>query len=510
MVNLINREEELKIINNAITALTSDDQLVETPIVNFFGFSGIGKSRLLDEIVLLCEQKQIKWIRMQASDDLPIFSTRVFEHIQHTFSDARPPQSINDSVDIIRSFLEDYANLVLIIDTIDSNDEQQKGFLEIFLNELINYNNTFTILSSLREISFPQQRQITRKLSFHPLELLSKEKSKEYLRALSPSLTEEQLERIFSWTQGHPLAMNELMRAREEEGCDLDAESTYPDLIQRIFDALITKKLPAGVESERDWFQIMLRLFAVPRRFNLILMRQLIESFEAEQRLTNNVEYIKLPRKISRATGVLQWNRERGGFTLEEPVRTLLILQLKMQFAERYHEINRFLADLNWQYASETENVEDCVQYEKEYAYHRLVDAEPVDKATVAAEVRQKLLSIAEKDYSQVIRFQQDLLLDDELQEALGSEFPPFLQQLYQDIAGYFYRVYQEAADPEQRGNAFDSLFSYLARIDDPAIRHAMTQDYLHRLSNERDADWVRERYERLEASFLVPDAEEY
>jgi len=499
MVPLINREKERKLITDAITALTSDDQLVETPIVNFFGLPGIGKSRLLDEIISIYDPQEVRWLKLDASEDIPIFSAGVLRRIERYCPGAEPPVSLQASLSLLETLLK-HSSLVLLVDNIESTDERQVSLLENILEKLILYNNIFIVLASQGELSFHRQRKIQRKLTPSALSLLDRTFSQQYVLTHLPALSEPQQARFFTWTQGHPLAMEELLQAISEHN-NLTDDRVQPQVLQRLLDALVIRHLRERVPQEQEWFETMLHLLAVPRRFNVIFIRLLVERFAPESyRLSSSVEYVKLPQKIGQVTGVLQWKRELAGFTLEEPVRTLLLFQLKLQFAERYHALNLFLAELNWQYACETGHMGDRVQYEKEFVYHRLANAERDGRVGVATAALQQIFTLAAGDQKQLIDFQQEFLTDRGLQEEPGEDFAPLRQHLYEQIAALLYHSYQTAG-PQAQGQAFDELVGYLRMIQerDRVVREALLVEYLDRIGTERKSRWLLERYRRLE-----------
>ncbi|HEY1353680.1 MAG TPA: hypothetical protein VGF67_29070 [Ktedonobacteraceae bacterium] len=502
MVPLINREKELNLIRDAITALTSDDRLVETPIVNIFGLPGIGKSRLLDEIVSM--YNPVQWHNLEASEDVSVCAATPTLQIVRYLPGAKPPppQTLLVSLKALLST----ASLILLVDNIESTDEQQLYFLEILLQELIAYNNIFILLVSQSELAFPapEQRKIRRKLTPQSLTLLDKAASTHYFLAGLPSLTEEQQERLFTWTQGHPLAMEEIIYAFSERNgrYDLADEHIHPQLLQGLLDVLITRRVHLRAPERQKWFEDMLRLLAVPRRFNVIVIRLLVERFApADYRLASSVEYVKLPREIGQVTGVLQWKRELAGFTLEEPVRTLLLFQLRMQSAAEYRALNGFLADHNWQYASETEHMEDRVQYEKEFVYHRLAQAESDERGAAVTEALQRIFTLAAGEPTQLLYFQKELFADRGLRDALGADFAAVRQQLYRGIADVLYQAYR-GAGPDARGQAFDVLFKYLREKipeSDRGWRGDLLTDYLEKIGAERNSGWLMERYTGLE-----------
>lgn len=499
MVPLINREKERKLITDAITALTSDDQLVETPIVNFFGLPGIGKSRLLDEIINIYDPQEVHWLKLDASEDIPVFSAPVLQRIERYCPGIQPPGSLQASLSLLETLLR-VSSLVLLVDNIESTDERQVSLLEHILETLVLYNNIFIVLASQGELSFHRQRKIQRKLTPYALSLLDRAFSQQYVLAHLPALSEPQQARFFTWTQGHPLAMEELLQALSEQS-NLADDHVDPQVLQRLLDALVVRHLRERVPQEQEWFETMLRLLAVPRRFNVIFIRLLVERFAPESyRLSSSVEYVKLPQKIGQVTGVLQWKRELAGFALEEPIRTLLLFQLKLQFAERYHALNLFLAELNWQYARETGHMGDRVQYEKEFVYHQLANAERGERVAAATAALQQVVTLAAGDPGQLIDFQEEFLADCGLQGEAGEDFAPLRRQLYEQIAALLYHALQTAG-PQSQGQAFDELVGYLRTIQerDGGVREALIGEYLSRIGTERNSRWLLERYRRLE-----------
>jgi hypothetical protein len=501
MVPLINREKELNLIKDAIAALTSDDRLVETPIVNVFGLPGIGKSRLLDEIVALYDP--VHWHKLEASEEVSVCAAAPALQIVRYLPGAKslPAQTLLAPLKNILAT----ASLILLVDNIESTDERQLYFLEVLLQELIAYNNIFIVLVSQSELAFPapEQRKIRRKLTPQSLALLDKAASTQYFLAGLPSLTEEQQERLFTWTQGHPLAMEEIIQAfsQRDGRYNLADEHIHPQLLQRLLDVLITRRVRERAPARQKWFEDMLCLLAVPRRFNVIVIRLLVERFApADYRLASSVEYVKLPREIGQVTGVLRWKRELAGFTLEEPVRTLLLFQLRMQSADDYRALNGFLADHNWQYARETEHMEDRVQYEKEFVYHRLAQAESSERGAAAIEALQRIFTLAAGEPIQLQCFQKELFADRGLREALGADFAAVRQRLYREIAGVLYHAYR-LAGPDARGQTFDTLFAYLREKipeSDRGWRGDLLTEYLEKIGAERNSGWLMERYSRL------------
>ena len=61
---LINREKELALIRIAFDALISQKNILSTPIIDFFGIAGIGKTRILQEIFAMCIEHNLPCIKL--------------------------------------------------------------------------------------------------------------------------------------------------------------------------------------------------------------------------------------------------------------------------------------------------------------------------------------------------------------------------------------------------------------------------------------------------------------
>lgn len=62
----VNREKELRQIGEAIEILQDEQRLLRTPIIEFSGVQGIGKTTLLQQIKLICDKKSLLCIMNNA------------------------------------------------------------------------------------------------------------------------------------------------------------------------------------------------------------------------------------------------------------------------------------------------------------------------------------------------------------------------------------------------------------------------------------------------------------
>jgi len=75
MVSLVNREAEKNILDDAIRTLRDyQHDILRTPIIDFYGIVGIGKTAILQHAADLCKQHHITFISIDVSHGADFFS----------------------------------------------------------------------------------------------------------------------------------------------------------------------------------------------------------------------------------------------------------------------------------------------------------------------------------------------------------------------------------------------------------------------------------------------------
>lgn len=62
----VNREKELRHVSEAVETLQDEQRLLRTPIIEFSGVQGIGKTTLLQQIKAICESNNLSCIMENA------------------------------------------------------------------------------------------------------------------------------------------------------------------------------------------------------------------------------------------------------------------------------------------------------------------------------------------------------------------------------------------------------------------------------------------------------------
>src|SRR6516162_5226103 len=80
MLTFINRESERELVEDSIRALGNyRNILLRTPIINFYGIDGIGKTSIVQHIEDMCEKEDIRYIRIIANKNAHDFSHDIIQ-----------------------------------------------------------------------------------------------------------------------------------------------------------------------------------------------------------------------------------------------------------------------------------------------------------------------------------------------------------------------------------------------------------------------------------------------
>src|SRR5258708_2400273 len=417
MTVFVNREKELDFIGDAVQALLDHHRLLHTPIIEIYGVGGMGKTALLKQAELYCDNNSLPCISIDIGhasvnleDDL---ITQVREHL--------PDQSSimeQSDVSVARVLLEK-GPAVMLFDAVDLASPEQLNVLQLLLHELIDNGNLFVILASKKSLSFLQkERSITRKLTPLPLQSLPREDCEHFLDSINAQFETEIRNLILEWTRGYPLAMNIMVEAIKS-GLDPRSEQGQAEILAQLKNQVIYQEILRDIESQKHaYYYSTLQLFSLPRRFSLVIMQDLIEAFLPELRRDGVLAYLSLPKDICETTDVMHWNTIRAGYAVDAPVRTLFLLLLKQEEPERYFAIHMFLAKKNLELAQEVPGP-DRVRYLREYLYHLASSEAPSEESLLEA------VGIISPEVPNVLlQFPQGLAQDYELKEVLCQHFP--------------------------------------------------------------------------------------
>lgn len=477
MVTFVNREAEMTLIDDAFKALQNyaHDSLLRTPIIDFFGVEGIGKTAVLKYIEEQCKKQQIRYLLINANQkNASHFSQEIVRqaaeryHIDlHSLDDRN--DLLQQSLYATRALLKQ-GTTVMILDSVDATNEELLKRITVTLSDVINDKKLFVVLASKRGVLFDSERALSRKLTSLQLKPLDRKSCEQYLDTTAASLKPETRKSILDWTRGYPLAMEVMTRAITEHKLDPAQPEDQKALVNIIVERVIDQNVFASLaETERRKYKEALAVLSIPRQFNLVIMQELIEHFATDLKRESSLAYMQLPRSIKKDTDILSWNMFKGGYAVDEPIRNIFLLKIQLEQTERYFALHQFLAQLNKTLAGEVTDA-DRIRYLCEYLYH---SAHRKNVEEFIPQLEQTLQEISETAFDSFESFKafenyfEEIVQDNDFGEALGEQTATILSLIYKYLAEMNRREARKTAGE----NHFYHLRNFLVYIvKDPRV----------------------------------------
>jgi NACHT domain. len=491
MESFVNRVLELRLVDNALGDLLSEERLLRTPIIDFYGVPGIGKSSILLRVHQKCAEHKVPCIHADVGQNMAEFSREILK--QATPVTQQPPDAISDkdmldySIQLSHTLLAQ-GPLVLLLDAVDTANGGQFARIERLLDELIVHNKLLVVVASRKLITFEYKRNVARKLTNVPLLPFDRQASDAYLATMVPPPTPALRDLLFSWTNGYPLAMKVMVELISTQTLDPLTEDGKKELIHTMVEQIITTNMLENVDvAEKKEYQTELYLLSVPRRFNLVIMQKLIEHFEPVLALDNSLAYIGLLKRITQATGALSWRLSKAGYAIDEPVRNILLLQMRTEDAARYFAINSFLAELNRINAAAVSG-SDRIHYQREFLYHSVHSADVQALPLIIEKTVIQILQDSEMYPEDLVQFHEEFMLDDDLRASLSPSLVDMVSgHIYKKLAQIMWDSALHEKEEAQRYRYLRDYFYYVAidpTID--AVQLVLKEKVLHMLGHEK------------------------
>jgi hypothetical protein len=464
MVSLVNREEEKSLLEDALRTLLNQQDILLTPILDFYGIVGIGKTAILQHVEDLCKQHNIAFISIDVSQGADFFSREIilqaqkYEPVSLLYDDL-----LLQSKGALETLLEQ-GTAVMLLDNVDTTNETLIERISDTLNDIIDDNKMLVVLASNRGL-FDFERSIARKLTSRRLKPFNHADCELYFDTLTTPLDRETRDCIFEWTRGYPLAMEVMIKAITERGLDprkpADQQPLLNSIIERVVDHGI---LAHGSKTDLQRYKEALTLLSIPRRFNLVIMQDLIEEFAPKLKRESSLSYMRLPRMINQDIGVLSWDMFKAGFTVDAPIRNIFLLKNRIEHNEQYQKTHRFLAKINKKFADEVSG-SDYLRYLREYLYH---SAHVLDSQQLTHLVTQSIGTVTDGPFPLFEQFSEEFSQDNEFQEVLGDVSTLIQSLLYQRLAREHKKAALHSSSESERLDHLREYFSSI--IYDPLV----------------------------------------
>ena len=423
MIRFINRDAEMTLIDDAFKALHNyEEELLRTPIVNFYGVEGIGKTAILRHVERKCQDQNLRYILIETIKDAQDLSHELFRqakkyNVSLSFAEEDDDLS-HQSIEATKALLSQ-GTVVMLLDAVDTTNEGLVAQIAETLRGVIEDDNKlFVVLTSRKCLLFENDRLISRRLTSLQLKPFDQKGCQDYLDSIGTPLEKEVREYIYNWTRGYPLAMEVMTGAIITQQLDPRREGDQKELLELIAERVIDQGVLASLNASRlETYKAALMLLCIPRRFNLTIMQELIENFEPDLKRKSGLSYMSLPRTLNQDTDVLSWNMLKAGYSLDASVRNIFILKNRIEDHERFLAIHRFLAGLNKRLADGVPG-SDRIRYLREYLYHSAITSDPQG---IEQMVRQIVQLIAQEPAALFEQFHEEFLQDEELKDVLGE-----------------------------------------------------------------------------------------
>jgi hypothetical protein len=422
--SFINRAREMQLIQDAFDVLVDSERLLSTPIIDFFGVGGIGKTSILRRIENICTKRDISHIWLDASASTSQFVRSISRQMKkYAITTGQVTASTrgsfsNSSAEAIKELLAKKPPVVVLLDSVDS--EQQSDWIEMMLRDVIDDTNLCVILASKQKLSFERDWSMARKLTTFQLRPLGRDSSELYLRRVRPIVPPETRKIILEWTRGYPLAMNVMVQAIGLYPFDFAKDEDQRKLVGIITRRVIDEEILARVEPAKlEQYREGLVLLSFPRHFNLHIMQELFARFAPSlvSDFRSKLAYMALPTDLNHNTNVLRSDPPAVGMTVDQAVRNIFLLQQRIERPAFFYEVHEFLAQKNKELVPIVTGT-DCMRVLRECLYHSVYS---VGNRALPPIIEELIQNIGRNSSDEVIQFSEEFAIDEELREALGS-----------------------------------------------------------------------------------------
>lgn len=485
MVTFVNREAERELIEDSLRALDNyRNILLRTPIINFYGIDGIGKTAIMQHIEEMCQKGNTHYIRVSANKNAQDFSRSIIQQAKRyniSFDEHYDEYLLQQSITTIKDLLKQGA-VVMLLDTVDTTNQELVDRIANTLREVIDENKLFVVLTSKKVLSFEAERAVGRKLTSIALKPFDQKGCDDYLDTIGIPLDPGVRNYIYDWTQGYPLAIEVMTDAIVKQSLDPRLEADRQPLMALIFQHVIEERVLAHLKPLiREKYNVTLLLLSIPRRFNVVIMQELVERFEPALKRESSTAYINLSQELIRETGILSWNMLKAGFSINTPIRRIYLLKNKIEREEWYLEVHRFLAELNKKLADKLTGT-DHIWYIREALYHSAFTTPPVEMAHILEQSIQQIINDSSVLFEQ---FYEEFLQDKEFQEQLGREQTLSVLSLFYRHRAQVNLQSARATTDTERPYHLRELFYYTVKDPHISDQRTVLNQLLHDLIEE-------------------------
>jgi hypothetical protein len=323
-IKFVGRREQIGLVEDCI-GIVQYGGPVSRAVINFHGVVGIGKTALLREL-----QTRITSKRLPCA-----------------FIDFAEPQARTTLREVAADLTQDHkVPAVLFLDTLEKAEPGMLDWMEDeVIGPLIRTDRALVITASRIPHRW-KQFEVRRRVYTAPLDRFDEPTTREQLPEEYSALTPK----IMRLTYGHPFGnvyvLQYIQRIEEEVGrpferADFDKYQTR--LVQELAEQLIERVVMEGVSLD---IKHAYRVMAVARHFDVNVLRRLLTRFVQDPFADKSAAYFLGVVGAMVKTTLVEWSSARRGYMLDDTIRWMLALHMRLTDRQKYEEINRELIGL--------------------------------------------------------------------------------------------------------------------------------------------------------------------
>ncbi len=466
-----NRANELNLIEEKVRAIQRG-RIVFTPLVNFHGIIGIGKSWLITQIYYENERENesisalvnfgnhlrpdspqarldalaalVKSMERQMESKGGELYEKWEDLSQAISGDERPPEVVEDFVDFIRLLTDHHIVPILIFDTTEkASDDLFYWLEEQVIERVVRGDKVVAIFAGRERVRF-KKFEVRRRVEAVELKPFNQEQTGDQLQKIQQKSPDrrriyEQLlealprgivEAVLRFSAGHPLTSREVLeklidisQQREKEIGDKEALKEILGEIGGVVDRIIDQVI---LEEAEPKLRAYLRNVFIPRKFNVSHLRFCLRRFENESYAEKaDSFYLDLIARMVE-TKLVRWSSDHRGYILDPIVRKMMANLLREHKEKKDEYIERHQAAIELYDSWITKYPENATSYIIEKLFHRAsVMCVRGQKGALGRKLRGELKKVLNEDFvviDEARSLYEELGGDEELKELIGEE----------------------------------------------------------------------------------------
>ncbi len=461
-VEIVNREDELRAIDDTLYRLTTPDRLLPKQILEFNGIGGIGKSALLQKFSQACKAKanlrhafidfaefleekriDINKVVVRIVQQIDIRNDLFNQIVDNASNQSNPHESTPKLIEYLEFILKSPLRetpLVLIFDSVDEVDEKVQDWLVDLVEQTIDAGKILFALASKISLGLLEKPSLEKKIYSFYLKEFDQESTLRQLQNFSHFDKSENLQTwtkaVFRMTHGHPLAnVVVVSEAHKRQYHPQHINSKQYEFARLIDQRVVIEKVFHGYGTKQiDDFRERLTPLSIPRRFNLVSMGKLIEKFSPQYALKSSWHYSNYIRELQAETSFVRYSGKKSAYTVDPILRSVFLLTLKNEDPKKFNAIHEFLIELYINSITDAKGT-DKTKFFLEKIYHQSCLDRPVNDLLLefqefAKIVGYKMSEDKRRDARQ--QFIEEFKLDSDLNELFDEMTKNRIQKMFE------------------------------------------------------------------------------